>query len=131
MAFSRVGWDAAAFRLKTSWASFALSRALARPRPSSKAVLAALKFRADRRSRAANWVLARLRAASTPALLALAICSGVRYMSSLQDGSVRFGFMTLGAVYCSATIAILQIKQPKSSNICASQYIDKGSDDSH
>src|SRR5215471_3062865 len=100
MVFSRVGWDAAAFRLKTSWASFALSRALARPRPSSKAALAALMFRADSRSRAANWVLARPRAASTPALLALAICSGVRYMVSLQDGSVtRFGFMSVSAIY--------------------------------
>src|SRR6266705_4424589 len=80
MAFSIVGWVAAAFRVRYSWGSLALSSALAWPTPSSNAALAALKYSADRRSKAANCVCARPRMASTPALFVLAICSGVKFM---------------------------------------------------
>src|SRR5216683_2344058 len=80
MAFSIVGWVAAAFRLRYSWGSLALSSALAWPTPSSNAALVALKYRADRRSKAANCVCARPRMASMPALFVLAICSGVKFM---------------------------------------------------
>src|SRR5258705_11166225 len=91
MSFSRAGWDAVEFALKYSCGSFASSRDLARPRPSSKAALAALKFRVDRRSKAANWEVARARTDSTPALFALAICSGVRYMHVSKKGRVGLG----------------------------------------
>src|SRR5258705_13387045 len=80
MAFSIVGWVAAAFRLRYSWGSLALSSALAWPTPSSNAALVALKYSADRRSKAANCVWARPRTASMPALFVLAICSGVKFM---------------------------------------------------
>src|SRR5882762_6428913 len=80
MAFSIVGWVAAAFRLRYSWGSLALSSALAWPTPSSNAALVALKYSADRRSKAVNCEWARPRMASTPALFELTICSGVRYM---------------------------------------------------
>src|SRR6266850_7763754 len=80
MAFSIVGWVAAAFRLRYSWGSLASSSALAWPTPSSNAALVALKYSADRRSKAANCVWARPRTASMPALFVLAICSGVKFM---------------------------------------------------
>src|SRR5258708_32197910 len=80
MAFSIVGWVAAAFRLRYSWGSLALSSALAWPTPSSNAALVALKYSADTRSKAANCVWARPRTASMPALFVLAICSGVKFM---------------------------------------------------
>src|SRR6266699_301659 len=80
MAFSTVGWVAAAFRARYSWGSLALSSALAWPTPSSNAALAALKYSADRRSKAADCVCARPRMASTPAWFVLASCSGVKVM---------------------------------------------------
>src|SRR5215813_3151296 len=80
MALSSAGWEAAVFRAKYSCASLALIRALARPRLSSKAALAALKFRTARRSNEANCEPAKPSRVSTPALFALAICSGVKYM---------------------------------------------------
>src|SRR6266568_352792 len=79
MAFSRVGWAIAVFRLTNSWTSFAPSSDLAWSTLSSNADLVALKFRADRRSKAANWELAKPRRASTPALFVAAICSGVAH----------------------------------------------------
>src|SRR5258708_2686591 len=80
MAFSIVGWVAAALRLRYSWGSLALRSALAWPTPSSNAALVALKYSADRRSKAANCVCARPRMASMPALFVVAICSGVKFM---------------------------------------------------
>src|SRR2546423_4111185 len=80
MAFSIVGWVAAAFRLRYSWGSLALSSALAWPTPSSNAALVALKYSADRRSKAVNCVWARPRIAWMPALFVVAICSGVKFM---------------------------------------------------
>src|SRR6266513_4918384 len=80
MAFSIVGWVAAAFRVRYSWGSLALSSALAWPTPSSNAALAALKYSADRRSKAVNCVWAKPRMASMPALFVVAICSGVKFM---------------------------------------------------
>src|SRR5882672_5394609 len=91
MSFSSAGWDAVELRLKYSCGSLVSSRDLVRPRPSSKAALAALKFRVDRRSKAANWEVARARTDSTPALFALVICSGVRYMHVSKKGRVGLG----------------------------------------
>src|SRR5882672_8899341 len=88
MAFSSAGWEAAVFRVKYSCASLAFIRALARPRLSSKVALAALKFRTARRSKEANWEPARPRMVSKPALFALAICAGVRYMV-ISPGGIR------------------------------------------
>src|SRR5262252_7896911 len=95
MALSSAGWEAAALTVKYSCASLALIRALARPRPSSKAALAALKFRTARRSNEANCEPAKPSRVSTPALFALAICSGVKYMVFfLQEefGGCRVGW---------------------------------------
>src|SRR6266853_4199031 len=117
MAFSIVGWVAAAFRLRYCWGSLALSSALAWPTPSSNAALVALKYSADRRSKAENCVCARPRMASMPALFVLAICSGVKFMIiSLEVGmfAVRVRALVpwcIGAIpyiWCIATNRILQ-----------------------
>src|SRR5882724_946781 len=105
MSFSSAGCDAMEFALKYSCGSFASSKDLARPRPSSKAALAALKFRVDRRSKAANCEVARARMASTLALFALVTCSGVMYMIDLQG--VRGGWhqrRLQRQTYCTAAI---------------------------
>src|SRR5712691_1415197 len=104
MAFSIVGWVAAAFRLRYSWGSLALSSALAWPTPSSNAALVALKYRADRRSKAANCVCARPRMASMPALFVLAICSGVKFMIiSVKGWNVC---LTLVLLSCGALVLL-------------------------
>src|SRR5262249_44920221 len=101
MAFSRAGWEAAAFRVKYSCASLALIRALARPRPSSKVALAALKFRTARRSKEANWEPAKPGRVSKPALFAVAICSGVKYMMGfLQEEFGEFSGAVRPRVEC-------------------------------
>src|SRR5712691_4845101 len=126
MAYSRVGWATAVFRLANSWMSFAPSNDLAWSTPSSNADLVALKFRADRRSKAANWELAKPRMASTPALFVAAICSGVTYMiisikvACVSEKSVLQIPQCL-YVYCTATQRILQIKQVASRTIFAMQ----------
>src|SRR5215467_12170769 len=124
MAFSRAGWEAAALRVKYSYASLALIRALARPRLSSKAALAALKFRTARRSKEANWEPAKPRRVSKPALFADAICSGVKYMIGFSrknsvssvvavrprvcGGAGQFGYC------CIATITIGAVRYERS-----------------
>src|SRR5712664_4323630 len=114
MAFSIVGWVAAAFRLRYSWGSLALSNALAWPTPSSNAALVALKYSADRRSKAENCVCARPRMASMPALFVLAICSGVKFMIiSVKVGmfAVRLVLLSCGAlVFLRIFVASQQIE---------------------
>src|SRR5260221_6726662 len=93
--------------------SLAPSRDLVRPSPSSKAALAALKFKAERRSKAANWELARPRRVSTPALLALAICSLVTYMVVLQERSVTGTSLAIGADMAYASIIYIALQQSR------------------
>src|SRR6266513_2373639 len=124
MAFSTVGWVAAAFRLTYSWASLALSSALAWPTPSSNAALVALKFRADRRSKAANCERARPKMASTPALLVLAICSGVRYMVISVKKCARLECLPVINDFCGVpVIALQQIGFYKGNNRCESDFV--------
>src|SRR5882672_6697292 len=106
MAFSSVGWEAAVFKVKYSCASLALIRALARPRPSSKVDLAALKFRTARRSKEANWEPARPSMVSKPALFALAICSGVKYMV-ISPGGIRWWGWGVGGCRRWADVVML------------------------
>src|SRR5215470_4135980 len=105
MALSSAGWEAAALTVKYSCASLALIRALARPKPSSKVALAALKFRTARRSNEANCEPAKPSRVSTPALFALAICSGVKYMVFfLQE---EFGGCRVGLGSWDGALAVL------------------------
>src|SRR6266849_936604 len=127
MAFSIVGWVAAAFRLRYSWGSLALSSALAWPTPSSNAALVALKYRADRRSKAANCVCARPRMASMPALFVLAICSGVKFMIISVKGwnvCVSLVLLSCGAlVLLWVIVAVQQLGFYKDNNRCQELFV--------
>src|SRR6195256_666457 len=120
MAFSIVGWVAAAFRLTYSWGSLALRNALAWPTPSSNTALVALKYSADRRSKAENCVCARPRMASMPALFVLAICSGVKFMIisvKVEMFAVRLVLLSCGAlVRLRIFVASQQIEFYKENN---------------
>src|SRR4029450_7264969 len=78
---------------------------------SSNALLTALAWMPASFSRAANWVLATARNASTLALLAAWICSGVTYIGS------RLLVPSVGSVGLVGLVGLVALR----AGICASQ----------